>query len=340
MSTLTKLQTKFNTQGPAAWFLFVFFTLLLLVNAAYTTAFGAEFCGRVLRHSVTGGGMTLLFLDFAALAWFVARRYDAGNERQLQIAHCMAIATLAGSCVLTLAQIGLNVGTGASDGVAWWVGLTGLVIIGLFAVANFVAAYGYQHFSPAELRKEKERLEQVDRQTDEDHEAAEKIAEERAQRAREKAVRQAAAQQRRELVDEANAAAYELAAEEIHAAKPVIAARLAEQAKREYFRAVGMDDMIDYSTTTRPAAPTAADLRAMVTEELAREVQRQADLEKEVERRLKAERKRRKKKGADAGAEGKKRRKVKGTPTPTADVEPLDLAELTGNAQALNGATV
>lgn len=311
-------------QGPASWFLFVFFGLLLLVNAAYTTGFGAEFCGRVLGHAVTGGGMTLLFLDFAALAWFIARRYDAGNEKQLQIANVMAIATLAGSCILTLAQIGLNVGDGADDGVAWWVGLTGLIVIGAFAVANFVAAYAYQHFSPAELKKEKERLEAVKRHEEQVAEEAERAAEKKADADREKAVRQAAQEQRNKLVDEANDAAFKLAADAIHAAKPVIAARLAEEAKREYFRALGMDDMIDYGPPTpQRKALTDDDLRAIIATELAAQDLRYREAEKEriKEEQRKAKQKRKQKR--------KRKQTKKNLPAPI--TEPIDLSKLVGN---------
>lgn len=253
MSTInSKVAKSLPTGGPAAWLIGIFFGLLLLVNAAYTTAFGATFCGQVLKSSVLGGGMTVLFLDFAALCWFVARRYTAANKKQLDITKVMSIATLGGSCVMSLAQIGVSSAEKVSENMQWWVGFIGLCLVGLFAVANFVAAYFYQNYDPKELAKEKKRQDKIT-----EDERQETIAN------RLKA-------EQDQLTDEADEASYEIAKREMHAAKPIIARRKANKYLNDHYRNIGMSDLIQYDDPTRtPPTPeplTGAELRQLIAD--------------------------------------------------------------------------
>ena len=310
MSTIqSKVAKDLQSSGPVAWLLFIFFTLLILVNAAYTTAFGSTYMGQVLKSSILGGGMTVLFLDFAALCWFLARRYHAGNKQQLQITKTLAIATLLGSCVLTLVQIGMNVGTEAATATAetsdaeWWVGFAGLVVTTLFAIGNIIGAFAYAHFDPKELEKEKQRQELVAEQEAKELEAEELAAEKAADAARTKAIQKRAKEQRQRLMDDAMKEAEAAAAEEIYQNKPVMVAALVQQATTDYYRAVGMDDVIQRAKAKPAPTPlSASDIKAIIREE------------------LKAERKgqKRKKKGAAAGAKkGKGAKAATPAPDPT-----------------------
>ena len=199
-----------------------FIVASLLVNAALTAQFGWEHAGGSF-----GALIMLLFFDGAAMAWFLARMKEGLSSMQRGIAKLMSIGTIIASTLVSVIQVLLNTTLVTfSPADLQLIGKAGLVLVTVAAAANFLALFAFSYFSIEEQK-------------------AEQMEEQKAR----------AADERQSMIQEAHTKAHTKARARLMMVTDAVADRMANDAEREFYAAMGCLDMYEPPAITAPMPP-------------------------------------------------------------------------------------
>jgi hypothetical protein len=136
-----------------------FIGTLILINLILTAVFGFSYLGPAFGDSFVadyaGAAYAVLLFDLAFLAWFYTYLWIAESGEQRSIAIGLSVASLLGSTMATLQQLGINaVGLVDLSAHHETVGMIALLVTLTMTALHIIGGMAYTYFAPAENKRQ------------------------------------------------------------------------------------------------------------------------------------------------------------------------------------------